>query len=180
METKETELIYSERSSKQQKFDKRLIDHIVGLAEQGIPRRDLIQKYGMAGCTLGDWMRRYSSKVSKYKSYTAAEKRSVVRAVESGMSVRQAQIAFNISYTSVIRGWIKKFKEENTELSVSKPIAVAKKISEVSAELELKALKKALEEEILKNRALNTMIDIAEEQLKIDIRKKSGARQSSK
>lgn len=180
MEIKETELIYSERSSKQQKFDKRLIDHIVRLAEQGTPRRDLIQKYGMAGCTLGDWMRRYSSKVSKYKSYTAAEKRSVVRAVESGMSVRQAQIAFNISYPSVIRGWIKKCKEENTELSVSKPITVAKKISEVSAELELKALKKALEGEILKNRALNTMIDIAEEQLKIDIRKKSGARQSSK
>jgi len=57
---------------------------------------------------------------------------------------------------------------------------VAKKTSELSEELELKALKKALQEANLKIRALDTMIDIAEEQLKIDIRKKSGARQSSK
>jgi len=180
METKETELIYSERSSKKQKFDKRLILHVVHLAEQGVPRRDLVKEYGMAECTLGDWIRRYSSKVSKYKNYTAAEKRSVVRAIESGMSVRQAQISFNISYPSVIRGWIKRFKSENAELSVFKPIEVAKKTSELSEELELKALKKALQEANLKIRALDTMIDIAEEQLKIDIRKKSGARQSSK
>lgn len=180
METKETELIYSERTSKQQKFDKRLIEHIVGLAEQGIPRRDLIEKYGMAHCTLGDWIRRYSSKVSKYKIYTAAEKRSVVRAVESGMSIKQAQIAFNISYPSVLRGWIKKFNSENADLSAFKPIEVAKKTPETSEALELKALRKDLEEANLKIRALDTMIDIAEEQLKIDIRKKSGARQSSK
>ena len=37
--------------------------------------------------------------------------------------------------------------------------------------------KKALEEAELKIRALNTMIDMAEEQLKIEIRKKSGAKQ---
>ncbi|SMD16017.1 helix-turn-helix domain-containing protein [Pedobacter nyackensis] len=176
----ETEFIYSERSNKQQKFDKRLIEHIVQLVEQGVPRRDLIQQYGMASCTLIDWIHRYSSKVSKYKSYTQAEKRSVVRAIESGMSVKQAQIAFNISYPSVIRRWLKEFKEENAELSVSKPIEVAKKTADTSEDLELKALKKALEEANLKIRALDTMIDIAEEQLKIDIRKKSGARQSSK
>ena len=40
------------------------------------------------------------------------------------------------------------------------------------------ALQKALEEAELKIKALNTLIDVAEEQLKIDIRKKSGARQS--
>jgi transposase len=41
-------------------------------------------------------------------------------------------------------------------------------------------LQKALEEAELKIKALNTLIDVAEEQLKIDIRKKSGAKQSSK
>jgi transposase len=41
-------------------------------------------------------------------------------------------------------------------------------------------LKRALQEANLKIKALDTIIDIAEEQLKIDIRKKSGARQSSK
>ena len=40
------------------------------------------------------------------------------------------------------------------------------------------ALEKALQEAELKIKALNTLIDVAEDQLKIDIRKKSGAKQS--
>jgi transposase len=48
METKETEFIYSERASKSQNFDKRFIQHIVDLVEQGVPRRDLIDQYGMS------------------------------------------------------------------------------------------------------------------------------------
>ena len=44
--------------------------------------------------------------------------------------------------------------------------------------LEKEALQKALQEAELKIKALNTLIDVAEEQLKIDIRKKSGAKQS--
>ena len=39
-------------------------------------------------------------------------------------------------------------------------------------------LQKALQEAELKIKALNTLIDVAEEQLKIEIRKKSGAKQS--
>jgi transposase len=42
---------------------------------------------------------------------------------------------------------------------------------------DIKELQKALREANLKNKLLNTMIDIAEEQLKIDIRKKSGTKQ---
>lgn len=41
-------------------------------------------------------------------------------------------------------------------------------------------LKKQLEQERLRNQLLNAMIDIAEKELKIPIRKKSGTRQSSK
>ena len=96
------------------------------------------------------------------------------------MSAEQAHITFNISSASLVRDWIREYKEDNTELSVCKSIEVAKKTAETSEELELKALKKALQEANLKIKALDTMIDIAEEQLKIDIRKKSGARQSSK
>lgn len=42
---------------------------------------------------------------------------------------------------------------------------------------DVKELQKALREAKLKNKLLNAMIDIAEEQLKIDIRKKSGTKQ---
>lgn len=180
METKETEFEFHSRTSNKQSFDKRLISHIIDLLNQGTPRRDLIERYGVCSATLTRWLRGHNLVVTTRKNYTISEKRSVVRAVESGMTVNQAQIAFKISSSSVIQRWIKKFKVENNELSCSKPIAVTKKTSETSQELELNALKKALEEANLKIRALDTMIDVAEEQLKIDIRKKSGARQSSK
>lgn len=180
METKETEFIYSERSNKQERFDKRLIEHIVRLAEQGIPRRELVKKYGMTSLSLTNWLRKYNSGALSKKKYTHGEKRSVIRALEGGMSIKQAQVAFNISSPSLIRFWIKRFKEENDDLSLIKAEEVAKKTVDPSDNAELKALKKALEEANLKISALDTMIDIAEEQLKVNIRKKSGARQSSK
>lgn len=52
-----------------------------------------------------------------------------------------------------------------------------KGIYDRSSELIIKKLEKELEHERLKNLALNTVIDIAEEDLKINIRKKSGAKQ---
>ena len=179
METTETEFIYSERTNNQQCFDKRLIEHVVYLVEQGVPRRDVLAQYGMSKKTLNNWISKWAT-IKKRREYSLSEKRSVVRAVESGMSIRQARIAFDIASDRSIREWIKGFKEENSELSSSNPLQVAKKITDRSGKTELEALQRALEEEILKNRALNTMIDIAEQQLKIDIRKKSGAKQSSK
>lgn len=180
METKERGIIYSERTSKKQPFDKRLIEHVVGLLREGVPRREIVAKYGVTGGTLREWVRRHAPDLGKRRSFTNAEKRSVVRAIESGMSVKQAQIAFGISYPSVIRKWVKDFAGENAELRPEKPIAMAKKTAPASESAELRALRKALEEANLKIRALDTMIDIAEEQLKVDIRKKSGAKQSSK
>ena len=180
METKEEVFIYSERTSRKQPFDKRLIEHIIYLLRDGVPRRDIVQKYEVTESTLGEWVKRYAPDMAKRKSFTASQKRSVVRSIASGMSVKQAQIAFNIPYPSAIRKWLKQFNDENTELGYETAIEMPNKKSNPCDSEEVKALKKALEEANLKNRALNTLIDIAEEQLKIDIRKKSGAKQSSK
>jgi transposase len=179
MEEEEISFTYRTRSNKNERFDKRLIPHVVNLVKQGAPRKEIIEKYGMSLKTLKVWLSKHGYSEGR-KSYTESERRSVVRAVESGMSIKQARILFNISSVSLINQWIKRFKEENTELSLSNPTEVAKETSSEVEESELKALKKALEEANLKIRALDTLIDIAEENLKIDIRKKSGARQSSK
>jgi hypothetical protein len=50
--------------------------------------------------------------------------------------------------------------------------------SEAISSEDTAALKKALEEAELKIKALNTLIDVAEDKFKIKIRKKPGARQS--
>ena len=95
------------------------------------------------------------------------------------MSVSEAVIAFDISSRGLIHGWIDKFKAENTEISISNPIEMPKKkINPLEAEN--RALRQALFKANLKNKALDTLIDVAEEHLKIDIRKKHGAKQSPK
>ena len=47
---------------------------------------------------------------------------------------------------------------------------------EIEYELKIKKLEEELKREQFRAKALNTMIDIAERELKIDIRKKSGAK----
>jgi transposase len=70
--------------------------------------------------------------------------------------------------------------KENVELAVYDPFEMKDK-PEGQSDLpdpEKEALKKALEDAQLKISALNTLIDVAEDQFKIKIRKKAGARQS--
>ncbi|MGN7202980.1 helix-turn-helix domain-containing protein [Pedobacter sp. SAFR-022] len=177
METVETVSNLAVRTSNQQPFDKRLIAHIVSLVEQGVPRKVLVEQYGMASCTLCAWLKNYGAS-SVRKDFSVAHKRSVVRAVAAGMSIKQAAVAYQVTSPGLIKKWIKAFKEENVEISVSKPTDMAKKKTDQSESAAIKALKKELEFANMKIKALDTMIDIAEEQLKVDIRKKSGAKQS--
>src|SRR6478672_13631517 len=125
MESKETEFTFTSRTSKRQCFDKRLIQHIVDLVEQGVPRRDLVAEYGMTKGTLNEWLQRYGSIGISKRIYTLSEKRSVMRAVASGMSARQAQITFNISSAHLVRRWMREFKEENAEIGRTKSLEVA-------------------------------------------------------
>jgi transposase len=70
--------------------------------------------------------------------------------------------------------------KENVELAAYDPIEMKDKPvgQPAQADPEKEALKKALEDAQLKISALNTLIDVAEDQFKIKIRKKAGARQS--
>lgn len=183
MEHQEKESLYLKRERKTQYFDKRLIKEIVKAVEGGMPRKQAVALHGMTKGTLGEWMRMYGSagyQALKRKVYTPSEKRSIIRAVESGMTPREAQISFGIQSAGTVRTWVREAKQENTELSLCKSTTPMAKQSQNEESDEVKALKKALAQAELKVKALDTLIDIAEEQLKIDIRKKSGARQSPK
>mgnify|MGYP003576935037 FL=1 len=180
MKQKENSEGFLLREHKRQAFDKRLIKEIVALVEQGLPRRAALEKYGMTKSTLGLWMRNFGSREyqnSKRTRYPVTLRRSVVRAVEGGMTISQAQVAFNIKSHTAIGRWIKKEREEKANLVIDNPIPMSKKPKKENKE-SVKALQQALAEAQLKIKALDTMIDIAEEQLKINIRKKSGAKQS--
>jgi transposase len=70
--------------------------------------------------------------------------------------------------------------KKNAELAVHDPFEMKGRLTGQPGlpDPEKEALKKALEEAQLKISALNTLIDVAEDQFKIRIRKKAGARQS--
>ncbi|HEY0670326.1 MAG TPA: transposase [Sphingobacteriaceae bacterium] len=180
METKES---FIKRANKQEVFDPRLIKEIVRSIEEGLPRKAAIAQYGMSQSALNNWMKTYGSSdyhSSKRRTFSPSEKRSVLRALASGMTTREVQISFGIKNPGIIRAWYRAAQQENAELSLSNFNSSMAKQSTTAPTDELKALQEALAQAELKIKALDTMIDIAEEQLKINIRKKSGARQSLK
>lgn len=161
-------------------YDKRLIMELVKAIEEGTPRKEIRAKYGMDGTTLTRWMSRYGSlayQASRPKKYKPSDKRSVVRAIESGMSIAQAQVAFGLSSKSLVHSWLLQAKQKNDDLSVVNMMVMGKKLKNKPSP-EVAHLQQVLAEAQLKIKALNTLIDVAEEQLHIDIRKKPGARQS--
>ena len=163
-------------------FSKQLIKEIVKAVERGVSRRELIKRYGMAKSTLADWVREYGSPAyhASQKPLSAADRRSLVRAVEEGrMTVKEARLAYGLKSTTAVQRYLRQADKEKAELRrisllMDKNEARSEPLSSEDAE----ALKKALQEAELKIKALNTLIDVAEDQFKISIRKKPGARQS--
>lgn len=181
METINSEYLSYKREKKSDLFPKKVIVEIVKQIESGQTLKEASSAYDVSYNTINRWMKHYASEDYIFKTvrlYKPSEKRSVVRAVESGMSVREATTVFGINSTTVVRSWLKQLNAENHELSGT--MAIPKPQTDILKNQDIKALQQQLAESELKVRALETMIDIAEEQLKIDIRKKSGAKQSPK
>jgi transposase len=188
MSTNEDFQEYPGRLAKGRHFSKPVILEIVKRVENGLSRSVIVEQYKISRSTIAEWMRDYGSPdyhASRKGHLSHANKTSILRAILDGrMTVREAMIAYRVS-SSTINYWIRMYKREKGELA---PIMVNKNTSsrEGSGEAEeLKALKnqiqeiqQELKEEKLKNQALNTLIDVAEDNLKISIRKKTGAKRS--
>ena len=114
--------------------------------------------------------------------YSDEFKRMVVREhLEFGTPKDQLRAKYGIKGKSAILNWMRKFAAINEEpMSKQKqkptpPSSEHQEIARLKAENE--RLKKALAHEQLHVKVLDTMIDIAERELKIPVRKKSGAKQ---
>lgn len=113
------------------------------------------------------------------RSISIAERRWLVRELESGrLTVGQARARvelFSKAPDVLIKRWRKQYAPE---IAFTLPVMTAKEKQKLeAAHKRMKQLEKQLEDAQMKNIALETMIDIAEEQLKIVIRKKSGPKQ---
>jgi Skp family chaperone for outer membrane proteins len=112
-------------------------------------------------------------------TYEVAFRRWLVRELDaSRITVSEAIKRFNfhpVSGNDLIRSWRKRYA---SDIAVTLP-AMTQKERQKLEELQkkMKQMEKQLEDTQMKNIALETMIDVAEEQLKISIRKKSGPKQ---
>lgn len=98
--------------------------------------------------------------------------------MKGGMSYRAMESRHGIS-SSTIQRWVKEYElGKEPERAEEKEKSAWRALVERDAGLgtEVRKLRKELEEARQYNKLLNTMIDIAEEQFEIPIRKKPGAK----
>jgi len=114
--------------------------------------------------------------------YSDEFKMKVIQEVLSGKYTKEeARKVYQIGGKSAILYWIRKFGEgykyHNPEQNYSGNIDIMKELSK--EELRIRELEKALEKERLRADLNEKIIEIAEEQFNIEIRKKYGAKQFS-
>ncbi len=98
-----------------------------------------------------------------------------------GATHTELKIKYNFTGCNNIYNWMRKFglsKPSATDKKLHQFMAkeVQKTVAEEKLELKIKKLEEELKREQFKTLALNTMINIAERELKVDIRKKPGAK----
>ena len=117
--------------------------------------------------------------MERKKVFNVSEKRWIIRELESGrLSMSEASDLISLASKdpqALIYSWQKRYAPG---IAVTLPVMTEKERQKLeAAQKRMKALEKQLEDAQMKNIALETMIDIAEQELRISIRKKSGPEQ---
>lgn len=103
--------------------------------------------------------------------------------LSTDLSQKELMDKYNIRGNNTIKLWMRKFDVQTPsqhQLELQRIMAKEKEKTPYERELEarVRKLESQLEDEKLRTLALSTMIDLAEKELKISIRKKSGAKPS--
>ena len=128
---------------------------------------------------LTDCMEGFQEKAINYGDYEVSFRRWLVSQIDSGnMSLNEVRDRFQINQTllkRVFKRWQKLYSDE-IHLSLN-TMSSKDRADNGKLEKRIDELEKQLELAQMKNVALNTMIDIAEKDYKLAIRKKSGPKQ---
>ena len=123
-------------------------------------------------------MERKEEKRGRPKMYEAAFTRKICEEFfETGMSIPELAKKYNVSYGGVYR-WIHLYEAAQKELlsSVAMETPLPKGLADENKERTEENVQEALRLTRLKIIVLETLIDMAEQRFKIDIRKKSGTK----
>lgn len=158
-------------------FSKEQKVRIVQEIESGqLTRKEAMEKYNIVGHgTLNSWLLQYCQNPEGVlrKQYKKADQRLAAYKIITGEATVD-EIARSMQITiSTVSGWVRKYKRD-----VGQKSSPTEKLEIREYEKDLdKAKQKEIEELKLKVAGLEMMIDIAEKELKIDIRKKPGTKQ---
>jgi hypothetical protein len=128
---------------------------------------------------LSDQMGGFLEQSQDYNRFDTSFKRWVISQLDGGhMSPLEIRERFQLSrkhYRTILRNWQERYSDE---LHISLSFMSSKEKADNKAlEKRIKELEKQLEKAKMKNIALNTLIDVAETEFKIPIRKKPGSKQ---
>ncbi len=119
-------------------------------------------------------------KVKREVRYTETFKLFIVEEVESGrINKSEASLTYGILGHSTINKWCRKYGKCSQRKGKSLLLS-QKDLELLRLTNENKALKQELDDARLKNVVYETLVDVAEKELEIPIRKKYGAKQSVK
>ncbi len=128
---------------------------------------------------LTDHMEGFQDDKVDYSKFELSFRRWLISQIDGEhMNIHDVRDRFHLNrqkYTAVIKRWQERYSDElhlSLSFMSSKERADNKKL-----EQRIKELEKQLEYAKMKDVALNTLIDVAETELKISIRKKSGSKQ---
>jgi hypothetical protein len=111
----------------------------------------------------------------KHKKPSAKQKSGGLSARYGQGEAREHIAHISKDPSALLRKWQKQFA---SEIDFTLPVMTEKERAKLeAAQKRMRQLEKQLEDAQMKNIALETMIDLAEEKLKITIRKKSGPKQ---
>ena len=121
--------------------------------------------------------------MKKTKRYSSADKiRIMTEYLSSDESMDAFQMKYGMGHCTLTR-WMTKFglshmdREQIRDMKMSLEQVPEKSSRELALEAKVALLEKELKDERVRSLAYSVMIDAAEEELGIDLRKKSGAKQ---
>jgi transposase len=127
---------------------------------------------------LSDNMEGFEEAAINWKKYETSFRRWLVSEIELGnMTIHQARDKFQLPYhfTATYKLWQSKY---SSKIHVALQAMTSEELTEFKKlQAYIKELEKQLESAQIKNVLTESMIDIAEDLFKIDIRKKSGPKQ---
>lgn len=127
---------------------------------------------------VSDNMEGFKEPKVNYSQFEISFRRWLIAEIDSKrMTVNEARVRFKLPrrFDSTYRDWQRKYSDElHLSLSI---MSSTERADNQKLEKRIKELEKQLEYAKMKDVALNTLIDVAETELKISIRKKSGSKQ---